>query len=100
MPPMAEHRIARGTIWIYGPLAARPNASGLGDWFGYISDEGPIYRVLNDAWVELVPSAAKGFVNHGSTAGTARPVGYASVEWFGTVEPTNAVNGDTWNNPT
>lgn len=39
---------------------------------------------------------AKGFVNHGSTAGTARPTGYASIEWYGSVEPTNMANGDTW----
>lgn len=39
---------------------------------------------------------AKGFVNHGATAGTARPSGYASIEWLGSVEPTNMANGDTW----
>jgi len=38
----------------------------------------------------------KGFVNHGATAGTARPTGFASVEWYGSVQPTNAVAGDTW----
>lgn len=41
-------------------------------------------------------ASGKGFVNHGATAGTARPTDYASIEWFGSVEPTNAVNGDTW----
>jgi hypothetical protein len=44
-------------------------------------------------------ASMKGFVNHGSTAGTARPAGYGSVEWFGTVEPTNWIDGDTWNDP-
>jgi hypothetical protein len=98
---MAEKRTARGMMWINGPLAARPDAVGLADWFAYLSDEGPIYRVLNGAWKEAAISTAdKGFVNHGAVAGTARPAGYASVEWFGTVEPTNAINGDTWNNPT
>jgi len=45
-----------------------------------------------------VPIAAgtKGFVNHGATAGTARPSGFASIEWYGSVEPTNAIDGDTW----
>lgn len=38
----------------------------------------------------------KGVVAHGSTAGTARPSGFASIEWQGSVEPTNAVDGDTW----
>jgi hypothetical protein len=40
--------------------------------------------------------SGKGYVNHGATAGTARPSGYASVEWHGSVEPTNWVDGDTW----
>lgn len=38
----------------------------------------------------------KGFVNHGSTAGTARPTGFASIEWYGSVQPSNAIAGDTW----
>lgn len=42
---------------------------------------------------------ALGYVNHGATAGTTRPTGYAAVVWVGTVEPTNAVNGDIWENP-
>jgi hypothetical protein len=41
-------------------------------------------------------ASGKGFVNHGSTAGTARPTGYASVEWYGSVTPSNAIAGDTW----
>jgi hypothetical protein len=43
-----------------------------------------------------ITASGKGFVNHGATAGTARPSGYASVEWYGSVTPTNAVTGDTW----
>jgi hypothetical protein len=38
-------------------------------------------------------------IDHGSTAGTARPAGassYAYVRWRGTVEPTNWVAGDEW----
>ena len=38
----------------------------------------------------------KGHVFHDSTAGTSRASGFTSVEWVGSVEPTNAVNGDTW----
>lgn len=38
---------------------------------------------------------AKGFVNHGANANTSRP-DYVSVEWFGSVEPINAIDGDTW----
>jgi len=42
--------------------------------------------------------ADKGYVNHGNKADTPRPAGYASVEWIGSVEPANAVDGDTWVN--
>lgn len=38
---------------------------------------------------------AKGFVAHGAEAGIARP-SQQSVEWQGSVEPSNAINGDTW----
>lgn len=41
-------------------------------------------------------AAIKAVVNHGAVAGTARPTGFGSVEWIGSVEPTNAVDGDTW----
>jgi hypothetical protein len=47
----------------------------------------------------VLTSNGKGFVNHGSTAGTARPTGFASIEWYGTVTPSNAIVGDTWVNP-
>lgn len=35
-------------------------------------------------------------VVHGATASTARPAGATYVEWVGSVEPTNAVDNDTW----
>lgn len=50
------------------------------------------------ALASTLSSNGKGYVNHGSTAGTARPSGFASIEWTGSVEPTNAINGDTWVN--
>lgn len=37
-----------------------------------------------------------GYVNHGSTAGTSRPSGYGVIFWYGSVEPTNATDGDVW----
>ena len=36
-------------------------------------------------------------VNHGTVASTARPAGAAAVYWVGSVEPTNALDGDLWN---
>lgn len=59
----------------------------------------------SDKWDEIVANTlkvsysktnVKATINHGSTAGTARPTGFASVEWIGTVEPTNSTNDDTW----
>ncbi len=42
-------------------------------------------------------SATVGVVTHGTTAGTARPTGWASIMWIGSVAPTNANNNtDTW----
>lgn len=35
-------------------------------------------------------------VNHGATAGTTRPSVSGPVMWIGSVEPTNASNGDVW----
>lgn len=35
-------------------------------------------------------------VNHGSTAGTARPGGFGYVIWVGSVEPDNSIDGDLW----
>lgn len=46
------------------------------------------------------PPLAKGVVIHGATASVVRPSGYLSIEWQGTVAPTNAIAGDTWVNTT
>lgn len=35
-------------------------------------------------------------VVHGATAGTARPTNATVVQWIGSVEPSNAQNGDLW----
>ncbi len=63
--------------------------------------DGTLTTAGNSVATEDVRTASgKGYVNHGATAGTARPTGYASVEWVGSVSPTNAVDGDTWVNTT
>lgn len=41
-------------------------------------------------------ASGMGVVEHGAVASTARPTGWHRVNWIGTVEPTNAVNGDVW----
>ncbi len=37
-----------------------------------------------------------GVVTHGASASVVRPSGFAVVTWIGSVEPTNAVNHDIW----
>jgi hypothetical protein len=49
-----------------------------------------------DVDVIVKVQSGKGFISHGTTAGAARPSGYASVEWLGSVQPTNMANNDTW----
>jgi hypothetical protein len=44
----------------------------------------------------LLSDSGMGYVNHGSTAGAARPTGYAAITWVGSVQPDNAVDGDVW----
>jgi hypothetical protein len=38
----------------------------------------------------------KGSAEHGTDANMARPTGFISIEWIGSVEPLNAIDGDTW----
>ncbi len=52
--------------------------------------------VANSTKTSYTKTNVKGHIEHGGTAGTGRPSGFTSVEWVGTVEPTNASNGDTW----
>lgn len=47
----------------------------------------------------VASTEGKGFKNHGSDADSARPTGFASVDWVGSVEPNNATDNDTWENP-
>ena len=45
----------------------------------------------------LITANGMGVVHHGSTAGTARPSGFAAITWIGTVAPTNANTSlDVW----
>lgn len=65
----------------------------------HAADTTAIHGIADTSVLETtthITASGKGFVNHGATAGTARPAGYASVEWYGSVEPSNAVSGDTW----
>lgn len=51
---------------------------------------------VSQSALDAVKAGAQGYVNHGAIAGTARPAGYAAIEWIGSVQPTNMIDGDTW----
>ena len=48
------------------------------------------------AYSDTLKSGVMGYVNHGATAGTSRPSGFAIVYWYGTATPSNATDGDVW----
>ena len=85
-------------------LAARPAYSSryvLLATSDRVDGEVPVWDAGTEQWVSGAGGGgggaeALGYVNHGSTAGTARPSGYAAIVWLGSVEPTNATNGDVW----
>lgn len=56
-----------------------------------------IYDGTDNVWHPVAPGAyTLGRVDHGSDASVGRPDGYYSIQWVGSVEPTNATNLDTW----
>lgn len=56
------------------------------------------HQDVQDA-VDTLRTTGMVVVNHGSTAGTARPSGAAAVYWVGTVTPTNMTSADLYNGP-
>lgn len=80
--PLAAHDADTTAVHGIADTAALALATDVSDAVGVVTDDLAVH--------------GKGFVNHGATADTARPSGYGSVEWFGSVEPSNAVDGDSW----
>ncbi len=63
----------------------------------YFKSDGKLYK-KDSSGVETEIGAGGGGtmrVVHGAVASTARP-SVPFVEWVGSVEPTNAIDGDTW----
>lgn len=112
----------RSALYDNGPISARPSPGRPG--FIYeATDQGPkLYFDTGSQWIDYRgptgPTGATGpagptgpqgpegvvdytnsmfVVNHGATAATARPTGVGAVYWIGSVSPTNAVDGDIWN---
>lgn len=59
-----------------------------------VDDGGGAARVILET-ADLA-TYGKGFAEHGSDASFPRPVGFASVEWYGDVAPLNALPVDSW----
>lgn len=63
----------------------------------YQLDEIYIHEDANSTQpTSAIADNTKGVIDHGAVASTVRPAEFFSVQWQGTVEPTNAINGDTW----
>jgi hypothetical protein len=51
---------------------------------------------VNGKAVHVADDPLMGTVAHGSNASMARPSGFPSVTWVGSVQPENAIDGDVW----
>lgn len=92
-----------GTV-IEGPAAAEITGSA-GEYTlnmaipkGNTGDTGATGPAGTTTWAGITdkPTALWGGVNHGAVASTERPSGFAFIQWVGSVEPTNIIDGDTW----
>lgn len=77
-----------GNVGLSGTLTG--NGSGLTNLNGSALTTGTV------AQARLVQNITR--IEHGATAGTARPTGATYVEWIGSVQPSNMATGDTWSN--
>jgi hypothetical protein len=101
----------RGIVVDHGATAgtARPSSALPVMWKGTVA---PTNAVTNDEWYDRTAELLKRYngpawvgsgsatyvtvVEHGATAGTARPAGAVRVFWRGSVQPTNATTYDRW----
>jgi hypothetical protein len=68
----------RGATGIQGPTGAT----------------GEVSNAALTAALNALKLTVYGAVNHGATAGTARPTGFFGIIWYGSVQPTNATGTD------
>lgn len=90
-------------LWKPGTVATESGASTLDDLTDVDTAATPpsdqttlVYDAGSSLWKPGQPNKTKGFVNHGADPNVARPTGYTSVEWYGSIEPVNALATDTW----
>jgi len=83
-----------GGYALYNSVAFIANEDGSFDAMnqGYID-----YAIVTvQATIAANKALSTTFVEHGATAGTARPSGWGRVVWIGTVEPDNWISTDEW----
>lgn len=93
----------QGASGAVGSTGAQGFTGPKGDLPIVVQDDAPVDTDV--IWIDedeeyLDLASIKGWVNHGATASTARPLGFGSVEWYGTVIPDNWITGDTLIDPT
>jgi hypothetical protein len=86
----------RDTVDVISTLATKTNVLEKDNTTSFTPDAD--YEPSTKKYVDDIKAGAMGVVIHGATAGTARPSGFASITWIGSVEPTNATNNDVWIN--
>jgi hypothetical protein len=69
--------------------AGLPTGPGVADWIPPPAQSVAELRTLLAAY-------GKGKIHHGNNPDIVRGTDFASYEWEGTVEPLNAIDGDTW----
>ena len=90
-----------GSVGATGPKgntgnAGNTGATGSNGSAGNTGATGPVGSAASVTTANVSTARGLIFVNHGSTAGTARPSASGAVIWIGSVQPTNATSGDIW----
>lgn len=83
-----------GLQHIFNSAVTATSFNGSGNGLTAITANSITQGLLGQAY--LKPNIQR--IEHGATAGTARPTGSTYVEWVGSVTPTNMVTGDTFIN--
>jgi len=81
---------------IAGVVGGAPGAlNTLDELAAALNDDANLATTLTNL-IAGVKAGAMGVVIHGAVAATARPAGYATIQWIGSVQPTNMADNDFW----
>lgn len=101
--------LAKGIVQLAGDLtgtAASPQLATTIGSSGTTGSSGTVIPVISydakgritamSSTAVAIGSNTVGRVDHGAVNSVARPTGYYSIEWVGSVAPLNATDTDTW----